>query len=215
MAAEKPHSTEIRPDVWIDSRRALWLRAARILVLADIHWGYVASHRARGNLLPHWGDEDIAGRIQTLIETYEPAEMIWLGDSLHSLSGRLEADRFIEATRTPISILAGNHDFRWERASEKTAIRGPFFLHHGHGKPEVPTGSVEVIGHHHPAVSWYDRAGGRLKVAALVDGPHRLILPAFSPWASGTPWNRRLLEGEVLWAVSERRVFKMDIAPRG
>jgi metallophosphoesterase superfamily enzyme len=210
MAPSRPFSTEIRADVWLDPRRALWLAAEQILVVADLHWGYVASHRAQGNLLPEWGDDEIAARLDSLLADYEPAEMIWLGDSLHALPGRESAERFMARTaRTPTSVVAGNHDFRWPRATERSLVRKGYFFHHGNADMEVLPDQVEVIGHHHPAVSWYDGAGGRLKLPALVDGPRRLILPAFSPWAAGTPWNSSVRPGETLWAVSARRIFRV------
>jgi metallophosphoesterase superfamily enzyme len=40
-----------------------------------------------------------------------------------------------------------------------------------------------------------------------VHGPRRIILPAFSPWAAGTPWNRELAAEERLWAIAPHRVF--------
>ncbi|MDO8544149.1 MAG: hypothetical protein Q7S40_27220 [Opitutaceae bacterium] len=42
--------TEIRPQRWLDSRLALWIAAERLLVLAGLHWGHAARHRARGDL---------------------------------------------------------------------------------------------------------------------------------------------------------------------
>jgi uncharacterized protein len=212
MATPRMPSTEIRADVWIDARRALWLSAPRLLVLADLHWGYVTSHRARGNLLPPWGDEEIAARLHALLADYRPAEMVWLGDSLHTLAGRAAAEAFIEAAGVPIVVIAGNHDVRWKRAAEHHVSRAGYFLHHGYREFQRPEGEVEVIGHHHPAVTWYDGAGGNLKLPALVESPQRLILPAFSPWSAGTPWNARLEPGERLWAVSARRVFRVPLA---
>jgi metallophosphoesterase superfamily enzyme len=209
----KHPSTQVQPDVWIDARRALWLAGPRILVLADIHWGYAESHRARGNLVPRWGDGEVAERIQGLLLDYKPAEMIWLGDSVHSLAGRGAAEDFIAGTATPVLILEGNHDVRWKRVTGASARRGNVFLHHGHRDTKVPRGMLEVVGHHHPAVTWYDGAGGNLKIPALVEGPRRLILPAFSPWAAGTPWNSSLRTRETLWAVSARRIFR--IPPSG
>jgi metallophosphoesterase superfamily enzyme len=209
MAATRHASTQIRPDVWLDARRALWLSDLRVLVMADIHWGYAESHRARGNLMPRWGDGEIAERIGGLVADYGPAEMVWLGDSVHSVAGRGAAEDFIGASATPVLVLEGNHDVKWKRVSGPSARRGKFFLHHGHRSPAVPRGHVEIVGHHHPAVSLYDGAGGSLKIPALVEGPRRLILPAFSPWAAGTPWNSSLGARESLWAVSPKRVFRI------
>jgi len=210
--AEKrpPPPTLIRPDVWLDNRRALWLSRIRLLVVADLHWGYAVSHRARGNLLPIWGDEEIAARLRGLMADYKPAEVIWLGDSLHALAGRAAAESFLaDSTLPPATVLAGNHDVRWPRAKEASFQRDGYFFHHGNAGLTVPSDCMEIVGHHHPAVSWSDGAGGNLKLPALVEGPRRLILPAFSPWAAGTPWNALRQPGETLWAIAPQRIFRL------
>lgn len=207
------HRLEIFPDVWIDSRLALWLSALRILVVADLHWGYAASHRAQGNLLPAWGDAEIAGRLGSLVRNYRPAEMIWLGDSVHALTGAAAADEFLRNVAVPVTVVAGNHDARWSRAKDHVSdYRAPYFFHHGDQPRQVPAGAIEVIGHHHPAIAWNDGAGTRVKVPALVASERRLVLPAFSPWAGGVPW-RPGSPGEMVYAISPKRIFTVSPAP--
>jgi metallophosphoesterase superfamily enzyme len=201
---------QILPGLWLDARRALFIEPLRALVLADLHWGYAASHRAIGNLLPDWGDAEIASTLRALIADYAPHEMIWLGDSLHALSGRAAAEMFLKdfSAVPTVTILAGNHDHRWSRATARTLERPGFYFHHGDAPvSEIPHGARELIGHYHPAVSLYDGAGTRLKVPALVASPRRMILPAFSPWAAGVAWNNELQPEETLWAIAPSRVF--------
>lgn len=200
-------SAEILPGLHLDSRRALWLAAPRILVVADLHWGYAASHRARGNLLPSWGDADLSAALTALIDDYRPAQFLWLGDTLHTLTGRTAAEAFIAASPVPITLIAGNHDARWSAPSTSSIHLATFFFHHGDTTPAVPPDALEIIGHYHPAYVHRDGTGTRLKLAALVAGPRRLILPALSPWAAGTPWNERLLPAETLWVATPKRVF--------
>ncbi|HEY3756569.1 MAG TPA: hypothetical protein VGL42_10510 [Opitutaceae bacterium] len=207
MAPPPPPRAEILPEVWLDARLALWLPEVRLLVAADLHWGYAASHRAHGNLLPVWGDGEIAARLDGLIRDYAPAEMIWLGDSLHTLIGADRADAYLACCRAPVTVLSGNHDRKWDRVSGAMEHRGRFFFHHGDSDMTPPPGSLEIIGHHHPAATWSDGAGARLKLPALVASAARLILPAFSPWAAGAPWNARLKPTERLWAVSPQRII--------
>jgi metallophosphoesterase superfamily enzyme len=204
--------TEIQPGLWLDSRLALWFAAERILAVADLHWGYAASHRARGNLLPWWGDDDIEQRLLALIATYQPAEMIWLGDVVHAAEGSARVEAFLRATPLPITILAGNHDRRWRRAEAGSAQRGRYFFHHGHTTLATPPSALEIIGHHHPAASWSDGAGTHLKLPALVASPRRLVLPAFSPWATGTPWPVDAAQAETLWAIAPNRIFAVTPA---
>lgn len=200
---------DIEPGVCLDSRRAVFFEEPRLLVVSDLHWGYATSHRAVGNLLPDWGDEVITNTVDALLADYRPAEMLWLGDSLHTLKGREHAENYLQRTAVPITIIPGNHDARWSAVSpERLVTRGRFAFHHGDRLAAgLAPGALEVIGHHHPAFAWFDGAGGRIKVPALVQSPARLILPAFSPWAAGVPWNRRLEPDERLWVVSSRRVF--------
>ena len=204
-----PVHVEICPDIWLDSRLAVWFVRPRLLVIADPHWGYVASHRARGNLLPWWGDNEIESRMHALLTTYQPAEMIWLGDVVHAAEGGARAEAFVRQSPVPITLIAGNHDRRWRSAEPASVTRGNYFLHHGDKVAVVPAECMEVIGHHHPATSWWDGAGSRLKLPALVASSHRLILPAFSPWAAGTPWGSPTTAGETIWAISPNRIFAL------
>ncbi len=205
----KATRAEIQPGIWLDSRRALWFAAERLLVVADLHWGYAASHRARGNLLPVWGDDELETRLHSLLTAYQPAEMIWLGDVVHAAEGAGRAEAFLRASPVPISLVAGNHDRRWRTTGVATLTRGQYFFHHGNNTPTVPPDFVEIIGHHHPAVSWWDGAGSSLKVPVLVASPVRFVLPAFSPWAAGAPWTSEPGARETLWAITPTRIFPL------
>jgi len=133
--------------------------------------------------------------------------MLWLGDSLHTLDGRAAAEAFLRETSTSVTVLAGNHDLRWSAISGPATRRDDLLFHHGDQPAPAGVAALEIIGHHHPALSWADGAGTRLKLPALVAEPRRLILPAFSPWAAGTPWNDRLGSADTLWAIAPRRIF--------
>lgn len=208
-SSTSPVRAEIRPGIWLDSRLALWIGAQRLLVIADPHWGFAASHRARGNLLPWWGDDEIETQLDSLVTAYQPAEMLWLGDVVHAAAGSARAEAYLRASRVPVTLLAGNHDRCWPTARERSSRRENFFFHHGDGAPVIPAGALEIVGHHHPAVSWGDAAGSRLKLPALIASPTRLILPAFSPWAAGTPWNDRLGAEDTGWVIAPHRIFAL------
>ncbi|PAW67423.1 MAG: hypothetical protein B9S34_05375 [Opitutia bacterium Tous-C1TDCM] len=205
---------EIRPGAWLDARRALWLAEFRWLVVADLHWGYAQSHRARGNLMPLWGDAELADRLDALAADYAPAAMVWLGDSVHAAEGAAAAEAYLARSAVPVTVLAGNHDRRWAGAVQRTLRAGPWFFHHGDRDEPVPTGCTEVVGHHHPAAHLEAGPGSRLKFPALADSGSRLILPAFSPWAAGTAWNERRAPGDALWVIAPHRIFPLPISLR-
>ena len=204
-----PIRTQIEPGIWLDSRRALWLESSRSLVVADLHWGYAAAHRAAGNLLPMWGDDVLTKTLEGLLADYAPAEMIWLGDVIHARAGREVARSFAARARaTSTIVVRGNHDRAWPGTEAVTELtRAGFLLHHGHEPLRVQPGQRELVGHFHPALVWNDGAGTRLRLPALVTGPGRWILPAFSPWAAGVSWLGQLGSDELLWAIAPGRIF--------
>ena len=209
---ESAHA-EIRPGWWLAGDRALFLERERLLVVADIHWGYAHSHRRAGNLLPLWGNEGQARRLHRLVAHYRPARMLWLGDSLHTPDAAEIAEEFLEEV-APLEtvVLAGNHDRAWKRTNAREYLLGDCLFHHGDRTRELAPGMTEVIGHLHPAIAWSDGAGLRLKMPALVQGPRRIILPSFSDWSSGAVWNRRLSDDERLWLISPRKLWPVTRA---
>jgi uncharacterized protein len=198
---------EISPGVFVDGRLAVWIAAERILAVADLHWGYAETHRARGNLLPQWGDRTIETQLDSLVADYCPSEVIWLGDVVHGREGAAAAERYLLRAPVPTTVLAGNHDCRWNGAILTSVRRGRYFFHHGDVHRTVPSGCLELIGHHHPAYAWNDGAGGRVKLPALVASPERLVLPAFSPWAAGAEYSAD--PGATVWLIAPRRIFPL------
>jgi putative SbcD/Mre11-related phosphoesterase len=202
---------EIRPGVWLDEGRALYIAQRRTLVIADIHWGYADSHRQQGNLLPLWGNEETALRLRTLLDKYAPKRMVWLGDSLHTSKASEAAEAFLSELPAGLEVIVirGNHDRSWSRADTDEFRMGDYSMHHGDRTRPARNGVTEIIGHIHPAFSWSDGAGMRLKVPVLVEEENRLILPAFSDWSSGAAWNNKVQPGEKLWLISSRRIFSL------
>ena len=107
-----------------------------------------------------------------------------------------------------VVCIAGNHDHpSLQRCSGfvSSHTEDGFFFHHGHHmkqmcvkpKNKAPL-RTHITGHLHPAHVFTDGAGLSLKLPAFVqsstckvdeDAPHDApcwVLPAFSPWASGS-----------------------------
>jgi putative SbcD/Mre11-related phosphoesterase len=204
---------QIQPGWWLSGDRTLYLEEERVLVIADIHWGYAHSHRVIGNLLPLWGNDAIAERLRCLVNHYRPERMIWLGDSVHTTDGTRFAEQFLEEiAHIEVIVIAGNHDRKWKRADREEFVLGEHFFHHGDRAREIEPNLIEVIGHLHPAMSWSDGAGLRLKMPALVHGPRRIILPSFSDWSAGTNWHGQLAEDEKLWLISPKKIWPITRA---
>jgi hypothetical protein len=82
-----------------------------------------------------------------------------------------------------------------------------FIFHHGHCTVENAK-AIQIVGHHHPAGVVRDGAGLRLKLPALVQQARCWIMPAFSPWASGTEWPREAQNR--IWLCSPQRILRLE-----
>lgn len=202
----------VAENVVLDGRLALYHESEHWLAVADLHFGYELSQRAAGRLVPLWGMHSITDRLLQLLDDYQPQRLIILGDLVHDRASAVEARDLLERIREfcePI-VIAGNHDRQLAGTIELVDSwrSREFYFHHGHCATEE-CDCIQIIGHHHPAGTVRDGAGLRLKLPAFVQQKHCWIMPAFSPWASGTAWPE---DGESrIWLCSPQRVLQLDL----
>ena len=199
----------VAKDVVLDGRLALFHRRLRWLVVADLHFGYELSQRAAGHLFPLWGMQTIATRLRELLDDYGPTHLVLLGDLVHNKAGAVELAHLIEELRNQceVVLIAGNHDRHLPKGGLVDSWQaGNFHFHHGHCKTNGAA-RVQIIGHHHPAFTFRDGAGLRLRLPAFVQTRKCWIMPAFSPWAAGAEWPNE--EDVRIWACSPQRVMRL------
>ena len=210
MISLRANQALITADILLDGRLALFHQIERWLAVADLHFGYELSQRAAGRLVPMWGMASISDRLTELMKEYDPRRLIILGDLVHDKSAVREAAQLMRdlATRCEVVVVAGNHDRQLGGHIEMVESwqTGDFHFHHGHCAADAP-GRIQIIGHRHPAAVITDGAGLRLKCPAFVQQASCWIMPAFSPWASGTRWTPD--ESSRVWLCTEDRVFPL------
>lgn len=172
--------------------RAAYLPEADALVLADLHLG---RGEDTGLELPITGR--VPERVADLLDWCAPSTVVLAGDVVHSFagpSGPVEAafDTLADAVDTAgadLAVLSGNHDGALSSladAEPSLTLPDGTLVCHGHELPETPADRY-VIGHDHPAVTI---EGQRRPCYLYAEGVFRdadvLVLPAFSPLATGT-----------------------------
>lgn len=189
---------EIKPGIWLDSRRALFLQGPAILAISDLHLGYSWAHRYHGQLLPlqevdHWPQ-----RLASLCDTYQPRKIIFTGDIVHHAVPvpALQDDfRAIAdfASRYELLLLMGNHDRHLPELSAPYGLHPtPCFqadgilLCHGDTAPPKNSAQLTIIGHEHPAISLGDGVATSAKFPCFLLASNLIVLPAFSLWAAGS-----------------------------
>jgi len=210
MLSLRANQALVAGEILLDGRLALFHQRERWLAVADLHFGYELSQRAAGRLVPMWGMQSITERLLQLVAEYNPSRLIILGDLVHDRTAAAEARVLLERIQEfcePI-VVAGNHDRQLRGQFElfESWETGQFFFHHGHG-PAGAADRIEIVGHYHPAGTLTDGAGLRLKCPAFVQQSRRWILPAFSPWSSGTRWMED--EENRVWLCTPERVLRL------
>jgi DNA ligase-associated metallophosphoesterase len=210
MTPLRTNQALVAPEILLDGRLALFHQQERWLAVADLHFGYELSQRAAGCLVPMWGMASISARLLQLVEEYQPRHLIILGDLVHDKTAASEASRLLQnlAAHCEPIVVAGNHDrqLRGHVEMVESWETERFHFHHGHCAVDQAH-RIQIIGHHHPAGVITDGAGLRLKCPAFVQQSSCWIMPAFSPWASGTRWTGD--EPSNIWLCTAERVLRL------
>lgn len=174
-----------------DNSGALYWPSERTLLVADLHLEKGSSYAERGTMLPPYDTRQTLMRLAEVIDRYEPARVIALGDSLHDVgaakrmsAGDLEILRIMQEDREWI-WLTGNHDPQIA-TSLGGRVCGEFeacgiALRH---QPAIGCATHEIAGHMHPAarLSMY---GYSIRRPCFVGNGRRLVMPAFGAFAGG------------------------------
>lgn len=201
--------------------RALWWPAQRVLFIADLHIGKAATYRALGQPVPGGTTQQNLARLDRLIETHRPLQIVFLGDFLHAAQARtpqmlaaLEAWREHHA-QLALTLVRGNHDGRAgdPPASLRIAVVdephliGPFAACH---HPQVHATHFVLAGHLHPACTLHGRGRDRVRMPCFVREGEQAILPAFGEFTGGwkveaAPGRRFYgVGGDAVWALPAR-----------
>ena len=198
--------------------RAVWLTDSRSLLVADLHLGKAQSFRRAGIPVPAGTTAATLGRLDALIERYDPIELIVLGDFLHGpLAQQGPAIDALALWRDrhptlPIRMVRGNHD---EAAGDPPkrcgievlsapVVRAAFALCHD---PDEAADGFKLAGHLHPVISLRG-AIDRVRLSCFWLRHDALVLPAFGEFTGG--WPVRVEPGERAFAIADGQVF--DVA---
>ena len=172
--------------------RAVFWEQAKMLIVADPHFGKAQVFRNSGIPIPGGTTATDIGRLSSLIERLQPDELVVLGDLMH---GRIDGDRNFSATVGTwrrcwsgilITLVTGNHDlragpppapFRLDRIVTQH-VCGPFVFSH---KAETTNSRslYTIAGHVHPAVFVSGKGHQREILPCFCFGEKRALLPAF------------------------------------
>ena len=205
------------PDGWWLAPEAAAIHLdSKTAVIADVHLGYEWARGRGGDCVPAHSLTETIDQLQSLLSRAEVETLVVAGDLV-------ESRRFCRRTLQDLGILkswlrdygvnlitlAGNHDSPTRPVSPESLVVGGWTIAHGHQKL---AGDRNIVGHHHPSI----QAPG-IKAPCFLVGPKRIILPAFSKNAAGTPLEtlRMLLtpDDETTRCVAAAGAELLDFGP--
>ena len=89
---------------------ALWIEAARMLVVADLHLEKGSAYAMRGQMLPPYDTRDTLRRLQAEVIAAQPEAVVLLGDTFHD---RASEDRLARDDAEGLRSLAGLTRLVW------------------------------------------------------------------------------------------------------
>ena len=178
-------------EVTMRASGALWIAAARALVVADLHLEKGSAYASRGQMLPPYDTRETLRRLEAEIAATEAQVVVLLGDTFHDrrAEGRLAGDdaarlRSLAVGRRLVWVV-GNHDADGPRAlpgevADELTLGGLTLRH----EPQAGPQRGEVAGHLHPAAK-IAAPRGTLRRRCFVTDAERAVLPAFGAYAGG------------------------------
>jgi DNA ligase-associated metallophosphoesterase len=203
-------------------QRAALLVDAKVLLVADAHFGKAQSFRRLGVPVPRGTTADALARLDVLLASTGARMLVFLGDLLHAARGRTVAgEAAVGAWRArhaavEMVLVRGNHDRHagdpprdWGLRCVDGPLRiGPWALVH---HPQAIDGAHALAGHVHPAVSIAGRAHERLRLPCFHFGAGIGVLPAFGDFTGSHVV--RPSPGDRVFVVDGQRVRALPQAP--
>jgi DNA ligase-associated metallophosphoesterase len=185
------HTDLYGAEVVLRASGALWIEAARMLVVADLHLEKGSAYAARGQMLPPYDTRETLGRLAAEVAATAAAVVVLLGDTFHDRRSeeRLASDdaerlRALASGRSLVWVV-GNHDADGPRdlpgeVAGEISVAGLALRH----EPRAGLSPGEVAGHLHPCARVVASRGSVRRRCFVTDGD-RAILPAFGAYAGG------------------------------
>lgn len=210
----------LRNGVALLPEKAIWLAETRTLVMGDLHFGKANHFRRSGLPVPPGANRQNAEVLVTLINTWKPEAIIFLGDLFHShyndeweVVGQIV--RHFSASK--FYLVRGNHDIMSEQQYQRHNLivcdhieSGPFyFTHEPMETLLIPSGKINVAGHIHPAVHLRGRGRQAITLPCFWLSEKQFILPAFGSFTGFAVV--RPQEIDRVFVILENKI--MEISP--
>jgi len=183
------------------AEQAVYIRSDDALAIGDLHLGYEAALQAEHVAIPRFQLEPMLERLEKLLAKYNPERIIINGDMKHEFSRNKnqewdEVETILDMLAyREVIVIRGNHDNFLQTILARRNIRivdsmtlpaSQVTFLHGHKK--IGSEGMKIYSHEHPVLRLQDDVGAQVKLPCFLydEASQIIVMPAFSPLASGT-----------------------------
>ena len=204
-------------QLWLSGQRSIFWEEQKALIVSDLHFGKTGHFRKSGIAVPQSIYKEDLQRLVTLINHFNPLQLIVVGDFFHSHENT-ELDWFKKwrsnFSSLKIILVKGNHDIlkqRWYKEAgidviEKELRIDPFLF--THDKCEEHDDIYTFCGHIHPGIYLHGLGKQSLRFPCFYFAKNHCVLPAFSRFTG-----LALIEpaqNDKIFAVVEDKLIRMQ-----
>jgi DNA ligase-associated metallophosphoesterase len=195
--------------------KAIWFKARKLVLLADLHFGKINHFRKSGIPVPAKANDRNTELLINLLNQTKPERVIFLGDLFHSHYN--EEWEVVGQIRKHFSacsfeLVLGNHDIlsavQYERHSmivypDRHRI-GNFVLTH-EPLTAVPEGDYNLSGHLHPGIQLRGSGKQFITLPCFYFGRQQGLLPAFGSFTGLARINPK--KEERIFIIAEDKII--------
>ncbi|MGZ8538309.1 MAG: ligase-associated DNA damage response endonuclease PdeM [Flavisolibacter sp.] len=203
--------------LWLSGQRSIFWEEQKALIVSDLHFGKTGHFRKSGIAVPQSIYKEDLQRLVTLINNFNPSQLIVVGDFFHSHENT-ELDWFkkwrSDFPSLKIILVKGNHDIlkqRWYIEAgidviEKELRIGPFLF--THDKCAEHEDIYTFCGHIHPGIYLHGLGKQSLRFPCFYFAKNHCVLPALSRFTGLALIEPR--QSDKIFAVVEDKLIQMQ-----
>lgn len=169
-------------------QKALYWKARKILLLADMHLGKINHFRKAGIPVPAKANDKNYETLIDLVNTTKPKRLICIGDLFHSHynSDWEMVGQFTKSfSQLSVELVTGNHDilsdlqYKRNKITVHSTLAMDSFLFSHFPAEEIQPDRYTLSGHLHPGVQLRGKGKQALTLPCFFFGENQGYLPAF------------------------------------
>jgi DNA ligase-associated metallophosphoesterase len=197
-------------------QKALFIPSFHAIVISDVHLGKSAHFRKNGIPLTEAPQLHDLQNIQYLIDVFNPAKFLFLGDLFHSsYNDSWQPFKLLIADnpRVEFILIKGNHDVLSDALYVESGIQVLHSLQveskiaFSHEPNHVSEGLFNIHGHLHPAISIAGKGKQKMVLPCFWKGKNHLVLPGFGN-TTGI-YKIKPKPGDQVFAITPQLVFSI------